>query len=308
MLAASAVGVFAQTGPGQWVSIGPEGGIVLTLAVDPRVFSLAVLAGSSAVLAGTGAGGFLSTDGGATWTQTVDVIAFALTIDPRTPSIIYAAGGAGPSNQLTGFAQKSIDAGTTFNQYGFSNASLPIFNAIAVDPTTSATVLVGTDAGVYGDQVRGGNGDEWVTNGALATRRVFALAFLPSSSSTLFAGTDAGLYKSTDGGVSWTPVANGLTATGIYALLFDPASASTVHAGTDAGVFESMDNGSSWTPMKVGLTNPVVNAIGRAPGPDGALYAATNGAGVFVFSSEAASRAAVIKVGGHRATRVVQRP
>jgi photosystem II stability/assembly factor-like uncharacterized protein len=54
-------------------------------------------------------------------------------------------------------------------------------------------------------------------------------------------GTDGGLYKSTDGGVSWTQITNGLTATGIYALLFDPASASTVYAGTNAGVFESTD-------------------------------------------------------------------
>jgi hypothetical protein len=59
-----------------------------------------------------------------------------------------------------------------------------------------------------------------------------------------------------------------------------------VYAGTNSGVFESTDNGASWTPLNVGLTNPVVEALVRAPGPGGALYAATNGAGVFVLSTE----------------------
>jgi photosystem II stability/assembly factor-like uncharacterized protein len=232
-----------------------------------------------------------------------------LAIDPKSPTTDYAAGGAGPMNtQLAGVAAKSTDGGLTFNQYGFSSSSLPIFNAIAVDPTTASTVIVGTDAGVYGDQVRGGNGSEWGTNGALAARRVFALACVPSSSSTLLAGTDRGLFKSTDGGVSWTPVTNGLTATVIVSLLFDPAEASTVYAGTDAGVFVSTDNGASWITMNVGLPNLLVETVVRAPGPGGAQYAATNGAGVFVLSAELEKQAPVNKVGGHRSTRVVRRP
>jgi hypothetical protein len=38
--------------------------------------------------------------------------------------------------------------------------------------------------------------------------------------------------------------------------------------------------------MNVGLTKPRVNALARAPGSGGALYAATNGAGVFLFTVE----------------------
>jgi hypothetical protein len=36
MIAAFSDRVVAQTGPGHWVNISPEGGTVLTLAVDPR--------------------------------------------------------------------------------------------------------------------------------------------------------------------------------------------------------------------------------------------------------------------------------
>ena len=46
----------------------------------------------------------------------------------------------------------------------------------------------------------------------------------------------------------------------------------------------SEDSGSTWTAINPGLTNPVVNALALGPGPDGRLYAATNGAGVFIYT------------------------
>jgi hypothetical protein len=103
----------------------------------------------------------------------------------------------------------------------------------------------------------------------------------------MYAGTDNGLFKSTDGGLTFgTRVTNGLTATVIYALLFDPSSPSTFYAGTNDGVFVSTDAGASWAPMNASLGNLVVDALVLAPGPRGALYAATNGAGVFLFTNE----------------------
>jgi len=75
-----------------------------------------------------------------------------------------------------------------------------------------------------------------------------------------------------------------------------------------SGVFVSTDGGASWTSMNVGLMNSAVNALVRAPGPSGALYAATNGAGVFVFSTELENRAPVKRVGGRRSPRVVRLP
>jgi hypothetical protein len=146
---------------------------------------------------------------------------------------------------------------------------------------------MGRDAGIWGTRVGGQGGLHLLTNGALASRVVIALAEDPVSRSIIYAGTDAGLFKSTDGGTTFgTQVTNGLTATVILALRFDPASPSTLYAGTNGGVFVSADGGGSWTPMNVGLTCHVVNALVRTPGPDGALYAATEGAGVFLFTNE----------------------
>src|SRR5215475_11919841 len=74
-----------------------------------------------------------------------------------------------------------------------------------------------------------------------------------------------------------------------------PRSASLVYAGTDVGVFESTDGGASWAPINVDLGNPIVNALAAAPGQGGALYAATNGGGVFVLTTESVVREPIDK-------------
>jgi photosystem II stability/assembly factor-like uncharacterized protein len=247
-------------------------------------------------VAGTGAGTWRSIDGGATWTQTYGLDSFGLAIDPASPMTIYAAGGAGPNNMnLTGGAAKSTDGGAAWAFYGGSTNPLPIFDSIVVGPGTSLNIIVGTDAGIYGNKLHKDGGYEWVTNGGLASRIVYALALSPTSSSTVYAGTDAGLYKSIDSGVSWSPVTSGITASAFYALYFDPANSSTLYAGTNSGVLRSADSGASWSPINLGLTNLIVNAIVRAPGPDGLLYAATQGAGVFVFTDEPETREPIEK-------------
>jgi ligand-binding sensor domain-containing protein len=164
-----------------------------------------------------------------------------------------------------------------------------VVNAVAVDPTTPSTVYAGTDAGGYKTIPKLSGGFKWATNNALVSRRIYALLLDPVSASTVYAGTDGGLFKSTDGGLSWTPVTNGLTATGIYSLLADPAAPSTFYAGTDGGVFKSTDRGASWVAMNQGLSNLVVNTVALAstspPGP----YAGTAGGSVFVFGRPEAS-------------------
>jgi photosystem II stability/assembly factor-like uncharacterized protein len=113
----------------------------------------------------------------------------------------------------------------------------------------------------------------------------------PASTATAYAGTDGGLYKSTDGGVSWTPLTNGLIATAIYTLLVDPESHSTFYAGTDGGVFKSTDGGESWTAMNQGLGARRVLAVAIAPTLPQTIYAGTAGRSVFVFGGPQAPTA-----------------
>jgi photosystem II stability/assembly factor-like uncharacterized protein len=278
-------GLFKSVDGGKsWTYIPIDG-----LPAGTPVFSLAILPGSTAIMAATNGGGFLSKDGGATWTANLGLIAFAFAVDPKSPSNVYAVGGAGPSpDQLTGAALNSTDGGSTWSVFASEAMGSPIFDSVVVDPRSQSAIIVGTDAGIYTTFVHPSGRLELVTNGALASRVVYALVLDPTSPSTLWAGTDNGLFRSTDTGMTFTQVTSGMTATGVYVLLFDPASSSTVYAGTNAGVFQSTNRGASWAPINLGLTNLLVNAL--ALGSGGALYAATNGSGVFLLTDELETR------------------
>ena len=73
-----------SAGTNVWTSIGPEGGIVRSLAIDPIT--------PSTLYAGTDGGVFKSTDGGENWVNTglTDSTIFSLAVDPATPSTLYA--------------------------------------------------------------------------------------------------------------------------------------------------------------------------------------------------------------------------
>ena len=69
-----------------WTSIGPEGGIIDALAIDPAT--------PTTLYAGTWGGVFKSTNGGTNWsavnTGLTNTYVRALAIDPATPATLYA--------------------------------------------------------------------------------------------------------------------------------------------------------------------------------------------------------------------------
>ena len=88
--------------------------------------------------------------------------------------------------------------------------------------------------------------------------------------------------RSTDGGVNWTAVTNGLTATTITdsASILPPPRRFT-RARTPA-CLRARTRGSSWTALNAGLTNLLVNTFAIVPGSQ-TFYVGTCGGGVFRF-------------------------
>ena len=104
-----------------WKSIGPEGGDVRALAIDPQT--------PTTVYAGIWGGGvFKSTNGGASWsainnglTENVKVLA----IDPQTPSTVYAGTEYG--------VFKTTNGGANWNAINNGLTSTNV-QALAIDP------------------------------------------------------------------------------------------------------------------------------------------------------------------------------
>jgi photosystem II stability/assembly factor-like uncharacterized protein len=247
--------------------------LVTAIVVDPLT--------SLKVYAGTALGVFKSTDGGSSWKAAGSRnVVSALAIDPVTSTIVYA--GTADAGIL-----RSTDGGTRWSSTNSELTRDTFVNAIVIDPADPLTLYIGTQKSFYGSAFKSiDRGSTWIIlplpQSDNSRVDVYALAVGRSRPSTVYAGTSGGLFKSTDGGIGWS--AEMLGGRPVTALAIDPAMPDVVYVGTASdGVFESTDGGATWTTLNTGLTNRAINALVRAPQALTRLYAATAGAGVFVF-------------------------
>ena len=84
------------------------------------------------------------------------------------------------------------------------------------------------------------------------------------------------LWKTTDAGATWTDISGNLPDVPVNDLVL---SGSTITAATDLGVLVSSDAGATWS--RLGTNFPVTTVMDLSVGPDGLLYAATHGRGIW---------------------------
>lgn len=255
---------------------------------------------------------FKSTDGGASWSDNLTPqdgfgsgcsADSLIGMDPTDPHTIYLRWG---DDFGDGFGlRKSTDGGATWD---FTNLGANELYALAIDPTSPATLYAGTDNGVV--QSTDG-GATWNVVG-LAKTNVSTLAVDRVRPDVLYAGASGaytgangpiGLFRSTDRGANWTSINDGLEElinhrAFINALMVDPRQTDVLYlATTGYGVFKSCDGGDSWTVYNDGLTFLDVRALAITSSGDTTVYAATPG-GVFrIVEDQTAERSADPAVG-----------
>lgn len=274
------------------VYAGLQGGFVLRRSVDGGatwfnasrgipavgVWSIQVDRAHPDVLyAGTaGAGGFKSTDGGATWqAMPLPSIVWALAIDPRDSSVVYAGtNGDG--------VWRSSDGGASFTPVGVPGNGVVL--VVAVDPGRSDVVYAGTAGGGVAVSRDGGR-----TFTAAGLDGSLALSLAVRADGQVFAGTgNRGVHMSGSYGAVWTPVAaphlNAIHAQNVYALEVDPANPARIVAATnDGGLIGSADGGLSWGPVGTGFTSRAARRITFDPADARRLYVGSfNGGGLQV--------------------------
>ena len=90
------------------------------------------------------------------------------------------------------------------------------------------------------------------------------------------------VFETTNGGQAWTNISGNLPDIPGDALVL---SNHHLALGTDQGAFTALagqGTGTTWSRLGTGLPNAVVNDLTR--GPDGHIYAATHGRGVWRIS------------------------
>lgn len=102
---------------------------------------------------------------------------------------------------------------------------------------------------------------------------------MTKSGNSVFAGSESGgIYLSTDKGIIWSPVNNGLTSNEIHTIC---SSSGKVYSGSNTGVFMTSNNGTSWTKIS---TSAVGSTIFAVTVYDNKIFA-TSAKGVFVTTN-----------------------
>jgi photosystem II stability/assembly factor-like uncharacterized protein len=210
---------------------------------------------------------------------------------PGDPSVYYVAGLGG--------LFKSTDGGATFSSV-FDEPNVSAVGAIAVAPSNSNIVYIGTGEPNIRNDIQPGNGvwrsddagKTWSHVGLDGTGHIAQIAIDPHDPNIAYvaaegriyaSGPDRGIYKTTDGGKSWQHVLAIDDTTGASAVVIDPANPNTVLAGAwtvwrkpwtlnsggpNDGLYMSHDGGAHWTRLEGhGLPSGLMGRIGLAYAP-----------------------------------------
>jgi photosystem II stability/assembly factor-like uncharacterized protein len=264
LLAAIAASVTLQAGVNEWTSLGPEGGSIRMLVVDPR--------NPSTIYAASDGKSFRSSDGGMHWKVT-DFPVGLVEPSPRDASTLYVATwGRG--------IFKSTDAGATWNAVNSGLPDIGFVSSLLIHPRNSSTLYASvawnTPSGSRAEVFKSVNeGESWsAANSGLPQGSwcCESLAMDPQDPETLYKAIGdvendyAGLYKTIDGGKSWTrTTAIDAIASGVTAVVIDPQNPSTIYANAckDSGddcfwtILKSVDQAESWSEANSGLPEGV---------------------------------------------------
>jgi photosystem II stability/assembly factor-like uncharacterized protein len=227
-----------------------------------------------------------------------------LVFAPSNPNLVYAGlskdrGAFLSSSPVGTVIYKSQDGGMTFSPM----ASILDGNNVRrliVDPNDANKVYAATTNGVYQS---GDGAASWTRMDSLGSRQIEALAIDPQQPGYILAGeVFGGIWISANGGTSWTgPHNSGFNSANPYisSLVIDSANPDIMFAGDlYSGIYRSSDKGNTWAPFPdwkmSGLT---IRAVKGLAINDNALYAATQGGGVFRFDRVARERLTVMKTG-----------
>lgn len=287
----------ASAEAGVWSSLGPEGGIIGSLAADPFA--------SDTVYAGTDGGLFKTIDGGQTWrlvsppTGWAYVLAFVgetiyasfwnrglvrssdggstwSSVPGLPPAIIDVAGDPHSPNRIWATnglkLYVSTDGGATWSgrRKPVNKRPQPLTD-LAIDPAGSWVYLLATN----GFFRSGDSGKTWqLGEGIHGKSYLWQLAIDSENPAVLYLSTTSELFRSEDRGSHWVGIAAETIGDGFIRDVAVLAGSVYISIPRQ-GIFSSSDGGATWTRAAQGPAEPVALAAASE-----VLYASSEGNGL----------------------------
>lgn len=251
-----------------WDIVGPSGGDVRVVAIDPRDKNRIYVSTLDGQI-------HASADGGKTWRLLVNLnrpqlVLDQLAVDVRDSKIIYTAGHR---HKEPGGFFKTEDGGLTWKESkDLKNESIHAMTQSTFDPNI---ILVGTVNGVW---ISTDSGDDFKKIDSVTMPiNIDSLAMDPRNTSTMYAGTWWRAYKTTDGGKSWRLIKNGMIDdSDVFAITIDQKNPDHIIASACSGIYESFNAGELWKKVQgIPSQSRRTRDILQHPSRPGTIYAAT---------------------------------
>ncbi|HRI03749.1 MAG TPA: YCF48-related protein [Pyrinomonadaceae bacterium] len=251
-----------------WQVVGPSGGDVRVVAIDPR--------DKDRLYASTLDGQIhTSADGGKSWQLLVnlnqpELVIDNMFVDSRDSMKIYASGHR---HKSPGGFFRTTDGGATWKESKeLHNESIHALTQSTVDPNI---LIAGTINGVWRSKNSGGDWEK--ISSATMPVNIDSVAVDPRSTETMYAGTWWRAYKTTDSGKNWRLIKNGMIDdSDVFAITINNKNPEHLVASACSGIYESQNAGEKWTKIQgIPSQSRRTRDIVQHPSVPGTIYAAT---------------------------------
>ena len=260
--------VSAQT----WQPMGPPGGDVRTLGIDPNDSRRIYLGTSDGHIFGSG-------DAGEHWQllgragSRMDAVVTAVLVDPRDSRALYASTWT-QDPVAGGGVFRSRDAGRTWQPMGLAGQAI---RALAQAASNPDVLVAGTLDGIYRTTDAGKTWQRISPQGHEEIRNLDSVAIDPYNPEIIYIGTFHLPWKTADGGRHWVSVHEGMIDdSDVMSILVDRTNAHRVFASACSGIYRSENGGALWKKIQgIPFSARRTHVIRQDPQRSSTVYAAT---------------------------------
>ena len=231
-----------------WQPVGPDGGNVRSLAIDPR--------NPDHIFLGTSAGNlYVSLDKGASWSRfarpgnSAEMVLDHIVIDPSDARNIFAAAWNAQLPNSDGDLYRSKDAGKTWEIVAdLHGKSLRTLSMAASNPKI---LVVGALDGIYRSQDGGNNFERISPAGHAEIKNIESVAIDPVNPDVIYAGTWHLPWKTEDGGKTWHNIKKGvIDDSDVFSIVIDPSQPANLFISACSGIYRSESSGELFRKMQ----------------------------------------------------------
>ena len=255
-----------QTDP--WLAIGPNGGDVRSLALDPSNPNRVYLGAAGGSL-------YRSDEGGTRWQRLSPGF-------PRRDQNLDEMVVTPLGNLLIGFwdvhgrgggVALSRDGGATFS-ISLDGESV---RALSLAPSDPAIAVAGARSGAFASSDGGSHWRRISPIDHSELRNIESIAIDPRDPRIIYVGTWHLPWKTTDGGISWRPMPAGMIEdSDVFTMTLDRRDPQVVHATACSGIYGSANGGALWSrSLGIPFSSRRSRAFAQDPSRPQTFYAGT---------------------------------